>query len=151
MSDDVVKKAQPPKLIYLIYLLMVVAGFFLAKFTFSFFINRQEPKTQEMITSLPADIPPAQMQVNPNQEAKTAVTFEPPLLETPSAPQEVEKTAPQLLLNGIFFDEAQPYALINNQIVKRGDMIEGVNVVQILTNEVVLEFEGTTIKLKTSR
>lgn len=138
MSDDVVKKAQPPKLIYLIYLLMVVAGFFLAKFAFSFFINPQEAKTQEIITSLPADIPPAQMQINP-------------IVETPSAPQEVEKTAPQLFLNGIFFDEAQPYALINNQVVKRGDMIEGVNVVQILTNEVVLEFEGTTIKLKTSR
>ncbi|MDP2943700.1 MAG: general secretion pathway protein GspB [Candidatus Omnitrophota bacterium] len=151
MADDAVKKTQPPKLIYLIYLLMVVAGFFLTKFTFSFFINRQRPQTQEIATSKPLDISPAQTQVNPAQETKTATAPELPLVETPPAPQEVEKTAPQLLLNGIFFDETQPYALINNQIVKRGDMIEGAKVVQILSNEVVLEFEGTTIKLKTYR
>ena len=151
MADDAVKKTQPPKLFYLIYLLMVVAGFFLTKFTFSFFINRQGPQTHEIATSKPLDIPLAQTQVNPAQETKTATVPELPPVETPSAPQEVEKTAPQLLLSGIFFDETQPYALINNQIVKRGDTIDGAKVVQILSNEVVLEFEGTTIKLKASR
>ncbi len=50
-------------------------------------------------------------------------------------------------LNGIFFSEDEGFALINNQIVKVGDDVDGAKVLQISVNEVELDSQGSLIKL----
>lgn len=63
--------------------------------------------------------------------------------------QQVEKKAPELALNGIFFSEDKGYyALINNRIIKKGDIIEGAEVSRIDLDKVELVSEGRLITLK---
>jgi len=50
-------------------------------------------------------------------------------------------------LNGIFFSEDEGFALINNQIVKQGDTIEGAKILRISVNEVELDLDGSVFKL----
>lgn len=67
----------------------------------------------------------------------------------PSAPPLEKKTTPKLALNGIFFSEDKGYyALINNRIVKKGDIIEGAQVSRIDLDKVEIVSEGQLITLK---
>ena len=52
-------------------------------------------------------------------------------------------------LSGVFFSGEEGYALINNQILKVGDSIGAATVKRIDLNEVVLEAQGSSIKLTT--
>ncbi len=54
-------------------------------------------------------------------------------------------------LNGIFFSGDASYALINNQIVKEGDVVLGAKVSNILMEEVVLEKEGAKLRLSNKK
>jgi len=67
----------------------------------------------------------------------------------PSPPVAVQATAVSsaLVLNGIFFSEGQGYALINNQIVKESDVIDGAKVLKITSDAVELDSSGTKITL----
>ena len=56
-----------------------------------------------------------------------------------------------LILNGIFFSQDEPYALINNQIVKESETIEGATVKRIKVDEVEVEKEGSILTLKKSK
>ncbi len=47
-----------------------------------------------------------------------------------------------LVLNGIVWDEANPYAIINSDVVKPGDTLGNLKVVQITEQSVVLEQDG---------
>ena len=53
-------------------------------------------------------------------------------------------------LNGIFFSQENGFALINNQIVKVGDSIEGAIVEEISEDKVTLKANGIEITLSTS-
>lgn len=69
-----------------------------------------------------------------------------------SKPADIQKQSKiSFSLNGVFFSENEGYALINNQIVKEGDKIDGATVMRIGLDEVELEFEGSTIKLSNTR
>ncbi len=48
----------------------------------------------------------------------------------------------ELILNGIVWDADNPYAIINNDVVKVGDKFGGITVVEITEKNVILEFEG---------
>lgn len=63
--------------------------------------------------------------------------------------EEKPKTAPPLALtlNGVYLQRDQPYALINNRIVKAGDNIHGAIVKEIRLEKVTLESEGKVITL----
>jgi hypothetical protein len=52
-----------------------------------------------------------------------------------------------LNLNGIFYSDEGSYALVNNKIVKEGDVIEGWLVTRIGIGEVELKSNDLTIKL----
>lgn len=47
-----------------------------------------------------------------------------------------------LALNGIAADKENPYAIINNDVVKLGDEINGMTVIEITEDNVVLERDG---------
>jgi len=48
-----------------------------------------------------------------------------------------------LILNGIMWDEDNPYAIINTDVVKVGDTLgSGITVVEITKNSVILEEDG---------
>jgi type II secretory pathway component PulC len=94
------------------------------------------PKTKPITTPvLPAAIPIDKIS-SPSQEEK------------PASPSEPAKTPePALTLNGVFFQQGQGYALINNQILKIEDTIQGAKVEEISLEKVILEFEGRKITL----
>lgn len=54
---------------------------------------------------------------------------------------------PSLSLTGIIWGYGRPAALINNRIVKEGDLIEGAEVLEIRQNEVKLNFGGQELSL----
>jgi type II secretory pathway component PulC len=55
-----------------------------------------------------------------------------------------------LILNGIMWDKDNPYAIINSDIVKAGDKLRGMNVLEITEKHVILEENGKryTLRLK---
>lgn len=67
----------------------------------------------------------------------------------PVESQEAEKKElPTLFLNGIFSSDGDNLALINNHIVKEGDLISGVRVLRIYANKVELDADGQKITLR---
>ena len=124
---------------YLIYILFLALGLFASRMFFTY-LNRQPPKvkpTKQTKTILPvnnAPKPPPQQQTQPlpaivNTEAQAKPTF---------------------ILNGIFSSGEESYALVNNQIVKLGDKISGAVIKKISPEEVLLDFEGSEIRLTTN-
>ncbi|MDP2831372.1 MAG: hypothetical protein Q8O02_03905, partial [Candidatus Omnitrophota bacterium] len=55
------------------------------------------------------------------------------------------------VLNGIFFSDEDGYALVNNQIVRENDYVDGAKVGLITVNTVKLDNAGQTITLSTPR
>ena len=53
-----------------------------------------------------------------------------------------EQSIENLALNGIVSDKQNPYAVINNDIVKLGDKVKGMTVIEINEKSVVLEQNG---------
>ncbi|MDO8603292.1 MAG: hypothetical protein Q7O04_05540 [Candidatus Omnitrophota bacterium] len=53
-----------------------------------------------------------------------------------------EQSAEDLVLNGIMPDKQNPYAIINNEVVKLGDKVGGMTVIEINENNVVLDENG---------
>ena len=78
----------------------------------------------------------------------------PPPLQQPKLPPAVENievpAKPTLILNGVFSSGEESYALINNQIVKLGDKISGAVIKKIAPEEVLLDSDGSEIKLTTN-
>jgi len=71
----------------------------------------------------------------------------------PSKTDTPTKTIPTqpFVLNGVFFSEDCGYALINNQIVRQGDEVDGAQVVRITPEMVEINFQGNSILLKTNK
>jgi len=131
---------------YLVYILIAGLGIVIANLFFGFFSKPLPPKVNlapngrlaDTLTAPPAAAP----QVNPSQT---------PTENQVSPVTQSKKEPPHIVLNGVFFSENEGYALINNQIVKQGDSIEGAAVTRIGLNEVELTSpEGSLIKLSTS-
>lgn len=111
------KKNFPIK-IFVLFLAVLALGFLMAKVLFSFgFIEKVIPAA-----SLPK--PPST-----SKAPKQQVINIPPELNEKSGPVEPGVSAPSrdktpdfssLVLNGVFFSGQEGYALINNQILKRG-------------------------------
>jgi len=127
---DKVLKWQKVKLIA-VYILTAGIGLGIGNFIFSAFA--------------PPSIPDAKVvrHVTPVQELKQAQVIV-PVIQSPS--QEV-LPSPALVLNGVFFSQEEGYALINNQIVREGDEVNGAKVKKISMNEVELDTLGSSVKL----
>lgn len=137
--------------IYLIYALVVVLGFFAANLLWGFLI-KPLPAKVNVASGDAVKIAKAQ-EIKPvgqrALEAQVSIPAAPTPAPSPAAA--TPETKPELTLNGIFFSEDEGYALINNQIVKQGDTVDGAKVVRIDVAEVELESQGSVIKLSCSK
>ena len=130
------KKNLPIK-IFILFLAVLSLGFFMAKALFSFgFAQKSIPAA-----SLPAPIntsrAPKQQVINIPQELNEKSASIEPGVSAPS--QNKASDLSSLVLNGIFFSGQEGYALINNQILKEGDVIEGAKITRITLEGVELE------------
>lgn len=123
--------------IYFFYLIIAGLGIIVANLFFNFMPVFFKRGVVPKIAPSPAPSLQPQAQIEP-------VTVIAP--EAIAARQEPAEP-PNFVLNGIFFSEGQGYALINNQIVRQGDLVSGATVVMITENEAELSFQGSTIKL----
>lgn len=136
--DSKVNKSRPK--LFLAYVLVAGLGFFIANFFFGFLAK--PINTHDNIVAKTQTIPEAPMpEVALPKETKV----------TPVTDQTPKESLPSLVLNGVFFSQDKGYALINNQIVKEGDMIGGSEVVRITLDEVELETAGSTFKLSNKK
>jgi len=121
-------------LLYSLYIAIAATGFFLASVVLGIF-------TKPLPTT-PAP-QPEQAALNPLPEPVSA----PAAIQI--APVNIEQKQPplELTLNGLFFSDDEGYVLINNQILREGDEINGVVVKRITLDGVELDAQGSTIKL----
>jgi len=118
-----------PKLkfkIYLTYALALILGLWVTDGIFVFFTR-----------------PPVAKQA-PKENIYNYAPVSPAVSQAAAA---ISSVKPTFNLNGIFFSEDEGFALINNQIVKVGDDVDGAKVSQISVNEVELDLQGSVIKL----
>lgn len=131
------KVTYQPRLIlrpFFLYLLIICVGLFLANTFFAFLSSPKKP-----VQSVNSQKVPAVASVN-NFVSPTAV------LELKKGSQ-----AP-FILSGVFFSEDEGYAIVNDQIVRTGDVIGGATVKQITLSEVVLEnWDSSVIKLSNKK
>ena len=91
---------------------------------------------------LVTDLPPS---ISPSSALEAYPSLEEPITPAQQSPAEPN---PQLVLNGIVLSEEGNIALINDQILKAGDTVEGALVEEISGNQVVLSFKARKITLK---
>lgn len=121
--------------VYVFYFLIICVGLFIGNIFFNF-LNRNGHSSLKH-----TDEPLI-------KENSFAPVNKPPLEKKPivfTTPE--KKFRESLVLNGVFFSQNEGYALINNQIVKEGDVIGEGKVKRITLDEVELEYEGAEIKL----
>jgi len=124
----------------LIYLLVVSFGLASGNFAFNFFThpkNVSSAKNETISQSNTPSIPPP-----PKQEPQAAVVN-----TDISASPSIKIPEPTLVLTGVFFEQGEGCALINNKIVRIGDEVSHAKVKEITMGGVTLEFEGKTIRL----
>ncbi|MCX5699872.1 MAG: hypothetical protein NTX01_09310 [Candidatus Omnitrophica bacterium] len=120
----------------LYYILILSAGLLLGSFIFTLLRHKiqiiQTPKK--------------------NTDAIIQTTNLPPTTALASQPTEENKpTKANFVLNGIFFSDNDGYALVNNQIVRKNDYVDGAKVGLITTNTVELDNAGQKITLTAAR
>jgi hypothetical protein len=132
------KKHPKPKVkSYFLYALIVCLGFFIGNLVFGF-LSGSAPKS---------------LSIDKNQyAAKTGTKVKPAPLSfiMPPAAEVKKKQQGSWVLSGVFFSENEGYALINNQIAKEGDVIDGATVKRISLHGVELESAGSTVKLSSN-
>jgi len=119
---------------FLLFILILLAGFSLGNFIFGLLGHK----------------------INSTQPPKKIVTAAAPIVPTPAltvAPpaEENKPPKPTFVLNGIFFSGKDGYALVNNQIVRENDYVEGARVNRITPTTVELDNQGEVIFLNTLR
>ena len=133
------KKPRPKFYTYLIYALVLCCGFFAAFLLFKSIFPEAElivKKISPEIVPKP-DVAPESMQETP-----------PPSKDNLLPPTETqERLAPLFVVSGVFSSENQGYAIINNRVVKEGDLIEGAMVTQINADGVKLKYEDAIFEL----
>jgi hypothetical protein len=139
-QNEAKKNSQPVKLPgpkpFLLYILILLIGIFLSSFIFSLLGDKiktaQAPKKAAIAIQQPVVLPvPAE---------------EPALVKE-------EKNLPEaaFVLNGIFFSDNDGYALINTQIVRENESVDGARVTKITANTVELNSQEKLITLSTRR
>jgi len=151
------KKSETKIHTYLLFGLIVAFGFFIANIIFGVLTKPQVAKIKT--------IPVAEVKKQPVVVVKkVALVNDAPLkiiaeVKKEILPPQITQKPPELnndyipplVLSGLFFSDNQGYALINNQILKEGDEIDGAKVKSITLEEVQLEANGSIITLANSK
>ncbi len=136
------------------YLLIAFAGMLAAKLFFDLaFSSRRAPlppaapaAVQKAPLPAPVSAPPASDTAGDNLSALSAAVKDTDS-DTPRGKNNASAEPPLLVLNGTFLSDGEEFAIINNQIVKAGDEIEGAAVKKISVNSVELEFSGRALRI----
>ena len=126
----------------LLYIIILLAGLFLGNL---------------LLNLLHAVIKPTLPPIKPISLSTLQPSATPPAAPTPTtlpATEEVKtQTIPKqtFVLNGIFYSDNDGYALVNNQIVRENDLVDGAKIIKITTNSVELDQEGNITTLTTPR
>lgn len=140
--------------IYLLYVLVVCAGFFAVNIFFTFLSH---PKIVSKVDIKSPVVATIAKQENKREETKVTTlaqqnNLQPAIVQPASSASPVTLTSGgMLVLNGIFFSQEEGYALVNNHIVKVGDKVEGALVKRIDVSEVELEVDGSSVRLNTAQ
>lgn len=137
LANQLPDKKTKSKKIFL-YLLILLCGIILSNFIFSFLNNRVKTTLPENKTA-----PLAQQPV---------IAVAPlPIAQVVNPPEEKKPVEVNFVLNGIFYSDNNGYALVNNQIVRELDSVDGAKVNKITENSVELDNQGKIITLVTQR
>lgn len=132
--------------VYFLYALIVVLGLVIGNVFFSFLATSGNPPLPQKITPLAGVAP----QIPPSPAPSPSSLSSPPSSPLRRHPTAINiELQESLVLNGVFFSQDEGYALINNQIVKEGDIISGATVKRIDLDKVELEAGGLEIELST--
>ncbi len=126
-----------PKL-FLIYTLILISGLFLSHIIFKL-LGQKVVKTQP------------QKEITAVTQTQQSILPTPLPVKTVLPTEEQKKPEVNYILNGIFFSDNDGYALVNNQIIREDDSVDGAKVIKITSNSVQLDNQGTVITLNTQR
>lgn len=136
-------KPKPKPKLYLLYVLVLSLGLFAV----NVFLDSHKTQLQKIKPEI------AQAQIT-SKDPKAPADIQQDTTKTDNQtlpiPAPVKDQEP-LILNGIFFSKNEGYALINNQIVKEGDVIDDSTVKKIYSDRVELEKAGFIIMLSTTK
>lgn len=128
--------------IILFYVLILGLGLAISNIIFSFVGVPAVKPVAKKIESTP------NLAVKEKPKVENIVELEPlPALTVVPRSQ----SAKQFILSGVFFSQDEGYALINNQIVKKGDTVDDAVVLSIGLNGVELNSGGVTLKITKSK
>lgn len=139
-ANGALKKSTAVRTIILL-LVFLALGMFLIEIL----INRrfaERAASYAPVASLPA-LPPLAAKPSVEPPASTPPPIAGSLVELP-----VIEPQPKLVLNGIVLSEDGNIALINDQILKAGDNIDGALVEEISADQVLLSYKAQKIALK---
>jgi len=139
----------------LIYICVTIAGFTAANMLFNTAGWGKRPEEIKQVSNknysikkdnLPILTPEKTITINNKQDIQEK--------EQNAEMEEAKMPPPQppsLVLNGLFFSGNEGYAIINNQIVREGDIIDGAQVKHISMSNVELDFQGQELNLANNK
>jgi len=133
-------KARPGMRMILVYILVIIAAIFMMNLFYKL-ISTSHP-AKPAIQSVPPKVNAAPLPIqvkNPSPEVPVVPEAQGPVFTR------------RLDLNGVFYSGSEAYALMNNQIIKVGDIIEGAIVKRISLEGVELEKDGQLVQIPTSK
>lgn len=129
---------------WLIYILILLAGIFLSKVIFDLISHKS---TGHILITSDQNSKPQDYKLE-----LAAINSKPALVTAPIVPLENNTpTQPSFVLNGIFLSDNDAYALVNNQIVRENDSVDGAKIIRITVNTVELDSNGKLTSLSTRR
>lgn len=121
------KVTKKPISIFLVIILLFISAFVITKMP-SFKLLKEKSVNPKLIAEKYSSIP--------NREATASTS---------------SLNAPFLTLNGIIYDEEMPYAIVNNKVLRKGEIIEGASLVEIDKDFVKFVFKDKEFDLRTKQ
>ncbi len=145
---SIIKEALSSKIkTYVTYGATAIFGFIIANLIFDYLSSPPIIKPLNLPSVSDQSIPPPAVS-NPVSTPildPAPVSAHPVRNESPNGTHKKDRA--MLVLNGIFLAKDSCYAIINNQIVKENDLIDGVTVMRITADEVEVEADAVQFKL----
>ena len=149
---------------FILYSAVLLCGFFAGKLVFNYIEKgpfHKEALAPSSFVKAPGETPsipfsqsatplqaPADTLAAPQEAASSLIVNEPSTGQTVMTQTEPAPGAAQVfVLNGIYLDLDGGCALVNNKIVKEGEMVGQAKVKKIGSQSVTLEFSGKTIEV----
>lgn len=138
---------------YLTWALMAIL-ITIAVMSLSILLTKPKGKNIEPKIKQPAPTPQPSLpsQANLNSAIPAALSTQPALTDNPPTPEpqpvKLPSAPPPLILSGIVAGGNDSFAIIDGNIVKKGDSISGAKVKEIYGDRVALEFDGAEFILR---